>query len=170
MPHSARWRHQMEIFSALLAICAGNSPVSGEFAAQRPVTRSFDIFFDLRPNKRLSKQSWGWWFETLSFPLWRQCNRPALDNISIAVLELCRIFTKYIRLPKEISSKRITRWLIEKLVPQCWYQLSIMKHLLIYLFRNIYIYIWYCIVEAWEWTNDFIPRLTRHVITYQCWD
>ena len=34
--------------SALLAICAGNSPVAGEFPAQRPVTRSFDVFFDLR--------------------------------------------------------------------------------------------------------------------------
>ena len=41
---------------------------------QRPVTRSFDVFFDLRLNKRLRKQSWGWWFETLSRPLWRQCN------------------------------------------------------------------------------------------------
>ena len=41
--------------SALLAICAGNSPVPGEFPTQRPVTRSFDVFFDLRPNKRLSK-------------------------------------------------------------------------------------------------------------------
>ena len=46
----------------------------GEFPTQRPVTRSFDVFFDLRLNKRLSKQSWGWWFETLSRPLWRQCN------------------------------------------------------------------------------------------------
>ena len=56
----------METFSALLAICAGNSPVvPGEFTAQRPVTRGFDVFFDLRLNKRLSKQSWGWWFETL---------------------------------------------------------------------------------------------------------
>ena len=60
------WRHQMETFSALLALCAGNSPVNGEFPAQRPVARSFDVFFDLRPNKRLSKQSWGWWFETPS--------------------------------------------------------------------------------------------------------
>ena len=58
------WRHQMETFSALLALCAGNSPVTGEFPAQRPVTRSFDVFFDLRLNKRLSKQSWGYWFET----------------------------------------------------------------------------------------------------------
>ena len=47
------WRHQMETFSALLAIRAGNSPVPGEFPAQRPVTRSFDVFFDLRLNLRL---------------------------------------------------------------------------------------------------------------------
>ena len=46
----------------------------GEFPAQRPVTRSFDVFFDLRLNKRFSKQSWGWRFETLSRPLWRHCN------------------------------------------------------------------------------------------------
>ena len=53
------WRHQMETFSALLAICAGNSPTTGEFSAQRPVMQSFDVFFDLRLNKRLSKQSSG---------------------------------------------------------------------------------------------------------------
>ena len=64
----------MEAFSALLAICAGNWPITGEFPAQRPVTRSFDAFFDLRLNKRLSKQSWGWWFETLLRPLWRHHN------------------------------------------------------------------------------------------------
>ena len=64
----------METFSALLAICAGNSPVPGDFPTQRPVTRGFDVFFDLRLNKQLSKQSWGWWFETLSGSLWRQCN------------------------------------------------------------------------------------------------
>ena len=57
------WCHQMETFSALLALCAGNSPVTGEFPSQRPVTRSFDVFFDLRRTKRLSKQSWGCWFE-----------------------------------------------------------------------------------------------------------
>ena len=68
------WRHQMETFSALLAICAENSPVPGEFPAQRPVTRNFGVFLDLRPNKRLSKQSWGWWFETPSHPLWRHRN------------------------------------------------------------------------------------------------
>ena len=50
------WRHQIETFSALLEICAGNSPVTGEFPAQRRVTRSFDVFYDLCLNKRFSKQ------------------------------------------------------------------------------------------------------------------
>ena len=55
-------------------------PFCGEFTgpdgfpAQRPVTRRFDVFFGLRPNKRLSKQPWGWWFETPSWSLWRQYN------------------------------------------------------------------------------------------------
>ena len=71
------WHHEMETFFALLAICAGNSSVPGEFPAQRPVTRSFDVFFDLRLNKRLSKQSWGWWFEMPSGPLWR--HRKVID-------------------------------------------------------------------------------------------
>ena len=46
----------------------------GDFPTQRPVTRSFDVFFDLRLNKRLSKQTWGWCFETQSWSLWRQFN------------------------------------------------------------------------------------------------
>ena len=71
----------METFSALLAICAGNSPVPGEFPAQRPVTPSFDVFFYLCLNKRLSKKSWAWWFEMLSRPLWRHCNVNAPPHI-----------------------------------------------------------------------------------------
>ena len=65
----AWWRHQVETFSALLAFCAANSPVPGEFPTQRPVTGIVDVFFDLRPNKQ-----WGWWLETPSRPLSRQCN------------------------------------------------------------------------------------------------
>ena len=68
------WCHQMETFSALLAICAGNSPVTGEFPAHKPVTRSFDVFFDLCPDEQLSKESWGWWSEMPSCPLWRHSN------------------------------------------------------------------------------------------------
>ena len=47
---------------------------TGKFPSQRPVTRSFDVFFDLCLNKRFSKQSLGWWFETPSSSLWRYCN------------------------------------------------------------------------------------------------
>ena len=68
------WRHQMETFSASQALCAGNSPVTGEFPSHKLVTRSFDVFFDLCLNKRLSKQSRRLWFETPSHPLWRHCN------------------------------------------------------------------------------------------------
>ena len=49
----AWWRHQMETLSALLTRCARNSPVTGESPLQRTLTRSFDVFFDLRLNKRL---------------------------------------------------------------------------------------------------------------------
>ena len=68
------WRHQMEPFSALLALCAGNSPVTGEFPSQRPATRSFDVFFDLHLNKRLRKRSRRRWFVTPWRSLWRRCN------------------------------------------------------------------------------------------------
>ena len=68
------WRHQMKTFSAFLALCAGNSPVTGELPAHRPMTQSFDVFFDLGLNKRVSKQSWDWWFETPSHSLWRHCS------------------------------------------------------------------------------------------------
>ena len=75
----------METFSALLAIRAGNSPVTGEFPAQTPMTRSFDVFFDLRLNKRLSKQSWGWWFEMLSRPLLRHSNVALVPFSNVAL-------------------------------------------------------------------------------------
>ena len=64
------WRHQMEIFSSLLALCEGNSSVTGGFPSQRPLTRSFDICLDLPLNKRLSKLSRRRWFETPSWSLW----------------------------------------------------------------------------------------------------
>ena len=56
----------METFSASLAFCAGNSPVTVGFPSWRTVRWSFDVFFDLRLNKRLIKQSWSGWFETPS--------------------------------------------------------------------------------------------------------
>ena len=61
------------IFRVTGPLC-GEFTGPGEFPTQRPVTRSFDVFFDLRLNKRLSKQPWGWWFEAPSWSLWRQYN------------------------------------------------------------------------------------------------
>ena len=67
--------HLIKIFWLIL--------IPGDFPAQRPATRSFDVFLDLHPNKRLSKQWWGWWFETPSCPLWRHRNAPFSTGILI---------------------------------------------------------------------------------------
>ena len=69
------------IFRVTGPLC-GNSPITGEFPAQRPVARSFDDFCYLRLNKQLSKQSRGWWFETLSRSLWRHCNVSIFSALS----------------------------------------------------------------------------------------
>ena len=76
--HNSVWNNMMTSsngnITALLALCAGYSPVTGEVPSQRPVMRSFDVFCELRLNKRLSKQSWGWWFETPLRSFLRHCN------------------------------------------------------------------------------------------------
>ena len=86
---TAWWRHEMETFSALLSLCEGNSLVTGEFPSQMPVTRSFDIFFDLRPKKQLRKQWVRPWFETPSCSsLWRHCNWGNLPSANDATLKI----------------------------------------------------------------------------------
>ena len=61
--------------------------VTGEFPAQRPVTRSLDVFFYLRLNKQFSKQSLGWWFEMPSRSLCRHCNVFLRKRFSLMTLE-----------------------------------------------------------------------------------
>ena len=68
-------------FSALLALGEGNPSVTGGFPSQRPVTWSLDVFFDLHPNKRLSKQSRRWWFKTPSRSLWRHSNEISMKSV-----------------------------------------------------------------------------------------
>ena len=82
------------IFRVTGPLC-GEFTGPGEFPAQRPVTRSFDVFFDLRLNKRLSKQPWGWWFETPAWSLWRHRNaKPSMFtwhvSINTATLRCCQ--------------------------------------------------------------------------------
>ena len=68
------WRHHMETFSALLAICAGNSPVPCEFhKGQWRGALMFSLVCGWI-NGWVNNCEWGWWFETLSHPLWRHCN------------------------------------------------------------------------------------------------
>ena len=88
MMTSSNWN----IFHFTGPLC-GESPVPGEFPSQRPVTRSFDVFFDLCRNKRLSKQSWGWWFETPSCPLWRHFNGESVN----LVMAVCNFVTILLR-------------------------------------------------------------------------
>ena len=63
-------------------------PLCGEFTGRLWIPRtkaSFDVFFDLRLNKRLSKQSWGWWFETPSYSSWRHCNALKLPVMGLLI-------------------------------------------------------------------------------------
>ena len=62
------------------------APVTGEMPSQRPVRRSFDVFFDLCLNKQVSEQSRRWWFETPSRPLWSHCN----EMISMVYKSICK--------------------------------------------------------------------------------
>ena len=81
----------MESFFALLAICAGNS-VTGEFPTERSVTRSLDVFFDLRLNKRLGKQWWAWLFEMPLRPLW--LHRNVLWTFTSVMWIQCKLYSE----------------------------------------------------------------------------
>ena len=126
------WRHQMETFSSLLAICAGNSPVPGEFPTQRPVTRSFDVFFDLHLNEWLSKQLWGWWFETLLRSLWRHRNEVIIVLLKSGVMDegdglvciiccqnICSHYVCSVKMKKIYHARDLKNWL--GLVNKCIY-------------------------------------------------
>ena len=105
------WRHQVETFSALLAFCEGNPPLNDGFPPQRPVTRSFDIFFDVRLNKRLIKQTRCRWFETPWRSLWRHCNatKPLPEPLPNLYLSQC--------IP-------IVCWTIWKKISETWIQIQ----------------------------------------------
>ena len=157
----------METFSALLAVCAGNSLVTGEFPTQRSVTRSFNVFFDLRLNKRLRKQSRGWWFETPSCSLCRHCNalhitwlysRPKSIEFPITNMDIYVYF-----LLKEIYCSwrkficYFMTWITNYIHYEMWDKnyLSIRNH-------------WQ--LHSWILGMDFIPLFTGHMMTYSCWD
>ena len=93
------WRHQMETFSALLFLFAGNSPVTGGFPSERPVTMSFDVLCDLRLNKRLSKPSRCRWFETPSRSLIKWIPNQITGNDTLVPLEWRHIASLRLKSP-----------------------------------------------------------------------
>ena len=137
----------METFSALLAFCAVNSPVTGEFPSQRPVTRSFDVFFHLCLNKRLSKQLRGWWFKTPSRSLGRHCNATPrmlfclfFFKCSFRLKTKNPTFTDYIGLGRGIHRwQRLNKHVLNPLrtgEPLLLYILKTIQHLQGYLYQT----------------------------------
>ena len=128
--------------SVLLALCEGNPPVTGGFPSERPVTRRFDDFFDLRLNKRLSRQPKHRWFETQSHSLWRISaslalwDRTALRKASNtwSVFMFCLHHACHTQLPS-------TKDLSSNITYHCYFALHyiyIYIHIYIYILGNIY--------------------------------
>ena len=135
-----KWKHLPRYWLFVRGGGGGDSPVIGEFPSQRPVTRSFDVFFDLLSNKRFSKQSRRRWFETSSRSLWRHCNADSgkaetIDGYLSAILCIwLRLFQRLHKLkaevgPDHVRSRFILRtfasresmwWKIEKFSNECY--------------------------------------------------
>ena len=170
----------METFSVLLDICLVNSPFIGEFAAQRPATRSIDVFFDLCLNKRLSKQWWGWWFETSSRPLWCHCNgvvmlcleKNAAISLVVSIEFLINLnnWIVYVR-----STWRKTRSKLRCLIVT-WIS-NIVFNLLIRNYnysKSIYIYMYIYVIHSCRKTNGggrpiFTPGILNRTIWQLIW-
>ena len=95
------------IFRVTGPLC-GEFTGPGEFPTQRPVTRTFDVFFDLRLNKRLSKQPWGWWFETPSWSLWSQ-SRGVSTEVGKNVVIITSFYVKMVTMWN-------TSWVVSKVI------------------------------------------------------
>ena len=96
-----KWKH----FPRYLPFCEGNPPMDSPH--KRPVTRSVDVFFGMRLNKRLSKQSRRRWFETPPRSLWRHCNVPrpfVACSVAIDGMENCDIE------PSRLYQHKLTHW------------------------------------------------------------
>ena len=124
-------------------ICRVTGHLCSEFTGHRwipctrPVTRSFDVFFDLRLNKRLSKQSWSWWFETPTRPLWRHCNDSDI-HVSVKEYQKVNVALNLATIRASIYSRVITRSpegsksrdLVVKIIVSPWYLTDVSAALL----------------------------------------
>ena len=108
--HKYHFTSSNKTFSASLALCAGNSPVTGEFPSQRPVTWSFDVFFDLCLNKRLSKHSRRQWIKTPSCSLWRHSN--VLEYFGVSIRRVYSVWFNSLRLSDDLWHDRLKSTLV----------------------------------------------------------
>ena len=165
----------METFPASLALCAGNSPVTGEFASQRPVTRNFDVFFDLRLNKRLNKQlviwdiRWTIFLCTYMF-IWIETNTLCYHVNSQVKSIFCILHVNlydHLKFWKVWFMKNnlwnafywhwissISAWMINDILNTVLEEIT-------YPFSNFK----NCTVEVWKWISDFILHIIFNVIT-----
>ena len=85
-------------------------PLCGEFTGDRWIPRTktsdADLWIDLCLNKRLSKQSWDWWFDTRSHPLWRHCNFPQ-DYFTYIEIIISKVYSIVYSIGMELSQVRI---------------------------------------------------------------
>ena len=127
----------------------------GEFPAQRPVTRSFDVFFDLRLNKRLSKQWWGWGFETLSRPLWRLFN-----DLSI-LYQLLHVYCSEV-------SQQLVLWYIKELSTATFHRRCLHLFLADLIKEKNLIFQYYSDVRsAWKCLKSPTNRFFVHQFVYK---
>ena len=176
------------IFRVTGPLC-GEFTGPGEFPTQRPVTRSFDVSFDLRLNTRLSKQPWGWWFETLSWSLWRQCNvnfpqdiyQRNGDSRSCALYKVYgvdKLTDNWNSSKKESTRPKLTLYLqsVENMVTYIfwWLAIIVMSKVLFNTFfdwesSNIKAHILvsvYSVRKAWNRFDGVVPRQSQHFV--QC--
>ena len=154
-PRLAWWRHQMETFSALLALCAGNSPVTGEYPAQRPVTRSFDVYFDLSLYKRLCKLSGRWWFETPSRSWWRHrngANKPP-EQKGVVFWKMNKSNCNWTAW--NVNDIWITSWFVKKTLP---------INIPIFTFVWSITFIWYQLVRRADFQIMILSLITSYLI------
>ena len=151
------------IFRVTGPLC-GEFTGPGEFHTQRPVTRSFDVFFDLRLNKRLSKQPWGWWFETLSWSLWRQCNEEKYTTTQWT-LNISRSFVSQLHytLNRHPNIMHHCGW--PKIIHHICRDIFILSNRE-YIYIYIYIYTYIYIVAIWHNANISATIQIYHDIIY----
>ena len=149
----------MGTFSASLAICAGNSPVTGEFPAHRPVTLSFEFFFDLRLNKPLSKKC-----EAGDLRRNRTHNDAIVMYCAAVSRESVWIYTSFFtrNITTDVFQSRVPYWLeqhmLNAVIKGCIMLLVPLRHIFWWMINSN--------AKLWHVWNIFLSKKKDHIILY----